>query len=110
MGLRPAKELMILNRNKLFRLLSLLAFFSGIVRNADITLFLYYVEETFGFDDEDVAGLLSVKGFVGIIVQTFLLKALNDRIGERRVIIVAFSVGALHNWLYGTAETKATIF
>ena len=45
--MRPLKELLILNRNKLFRLLSALAFFSGCISTADHTLFLYYVEENF---------------------------------------------------------------
>jgi hypothetical protein len=35
-----------LNRNRLFRLLSLLAFFSGMVTSGDHTLFIYYIEET----------------------------------------------------------------
>lgn len=42
---RPMWELSILNRNTLFRLLSLLAFFSGAVSAGDRTLLLYYLEE-----------------------------------------------------------------
>ena len=108
--LRPMKELMILNRNRLFRLLSALAFFSGCISTADHTLFLYYVEENFGFNDKDVATLFLIIGVMGILVQTLLLKPLNSVIGERRVIIVAFLVGAYHNYLYGVAKTKSTIF
>ena len=108
--LRPMKELMILNRNKLFRLLSSLAFFSGCISTADHTLFLYYVEDNFGFNDNDVAILFMIIGVMGIFVQTVVLKPLNSLIGERRVIIVAFLVGALHNYMYGVAKTKMTIF
>ncbi|KAL7535366.1 hypothetical protein ACHAXR_006446, partial [Thalassiosira sp. AJA248-18] len=108
--MRPMKELLILNRNKLFRLLSSLAFFSGIVSTADHTLFLYYVEENFGFDDNDIAKLFLIIGIMGIFVQTVVLKPLNSWIGERRIIIVAFLVGALHNYLYGVAKAKKTIF
>jgi len=108
--LRPLNELLILNRNKLFRLLSALAFFSGIVSTADHTLFLYYVEENFGFNDKDIAILFLIIGITGIFVQTVMLKPLNSLIGERRVIIVAFLVGALHNYLYGIANAKSTIF
>lgn len=42
---RPFWELSILNRNHLFRLLSILAFFSGMVAAGDQTLLIYYVEE-----------------------------------------------------------------
>ena len=108
--LRPMKELMILNRSKLFRLLSALAFFSGVVSTADHTLFLYYVEENYGFNDRDIAKLFLIIGTMGIIVQTVILKPLNSWIGERRVIIVAFLVGALHNYMYGVAKDKSTIF
>jgi MFS family permease len=42
---RPMWELSILNRSRLFRLLSLLAFFSGVVSSGDQTLLIYYIEE-----------------------------------------------------------------
>ncbi len=108
--LRPGKEIMILNRNKLFRLLSALAFFSGCISTADHTLFLYYAEENFGFNDKDIAILFLIIGVMGILVQTVVLKPLSCRIGERRVIMVAFVVGALHNLLYGIAKGKRTLF
>ena len=53
---RPFWELSILNRSTLFRLLSALAFFSGIGSSGDRSLLLYYVEERIGFTDKDVAG------------------------------------------------------
>jgi MFS family permease len=42
---RPIQEISILNRNRLFRLLSILAFFSGMVSSADQTILIYYVKE-----------------------------------------------------------------
>jgi DHA1 family tetracycline resistance protein-like MFS transporter len=108
--LRPAQELMILNRNKLFRLLSALAFFSGCISNADHTLFLYYVEDNFGFNDSDVAKVFMIIGVMGMFVQTVLLKPFNSLLGERRLIMFSFLVGSLHNYLYGVAESKRTIF
>jgi len=108
--MRPGKELLILNRNKLFRLLSALAFFSGCISTADHTLFLYYAEENFGFNEKDIAILFLIIGLMGIFVQAVILKPLNSLIGERRVIVVAFLVGALHNVMYGVATTKRTIF
>jgi DHA1 family tetracycline resistance protein-like MFS transporter len=108
--LRPAKELMILNRNQLFRNLSALAFFSGAINAADHSLFLYFAKENFGFDDRDVATLFLIIGVMGFVVQLVILKPLNSLIGERRVIIVAFLVGALYNLLYGVVKKKVLIF
>lgn len=108
--LRPGREIMILNRNKLFRLLATLAFFSGCVSTADHTLFLYYAKENFGFNDKDIAILFLIMGTMGILVQAVVLKPLSSWIGERRVIMVAFMVGALHNLLYGIAKAKRTLF
>ena len=107
---RPLRELSILNRNQLFRLLSVLAFFSGMVTSADHTLLIYYVEERLAFDDHDVAVMFMIVGILGIFVQGVLLKPLNDCLGERLVIVVAFFLGAAYNLLYGIATNKATIF
>ena len=107
---RPLRELSILNRNQLFRLLSILAFFSGMVTSADHTLLIYYVEERLAFDDHDVAVMFMIVGILGIFVQGVLLKPLNDCLGERYVIVVAFFLGAVYNLLYGLARDKATIF
>lgn len=109
-ALRPLRELSILNRSRLFRLLSALAFFSGMVSSADHTLLIYYVEERLAFNDNDVALMFMLVGILGILVQGILLKPLNDCLGERLVIVVAFFLGAVHNFLYGMAKNKATIF
>ena len=110
MPIVPINDLLILNRNTLFRLLSALAFFSGCITTAHHTLFLYYLEENFGFNDKDIAILLLIIGLMGLLVQVVILKPLNSFIGERRVIVVAFLVGSLHNYLYGVAKSKRTIF
>eukprot|EP00804_Cyclotella_cryptica_P003917 CCRYP_016118-RB/>CCRYP_016118-RB protein AED:0.08 eAED:0.08 QI:990/1/1/1/0.66/0.25/4/442/238 len=109
-AMRPINDLLILNRNKLFRLMSALAFFSGCVGSADLALFIYYVEENLGFNAKDIAILFLMRGLSGVFVQTVILKPLNSFIGERRVIMFAFSVGALHNYLYGIATSKRMFF
>ena len=106
--LRPINDLMILNRNTLFRLMSALAFFSGVVGSADMSLFVYYVEENLEFNQKDVAVMFMIRGLLGILVQTFVLKTLNSAIGERRVIMFAFFIGTVHNYIYGVAKTKMT--
>jgi hypothetical protein len=64
---RPVWELSILNRNRLFRLLSLLAFFSGMVTSGDRTLIIYYIEERLGFTDQDIATMFLIMGVLGKI-------------------------------------------
>ena len=108
--LRPLRELSILNRNRLFRLLSALAFFSGMSSSADQSLLIYYLEERLGFNDGDVAVLFMIFGLMGIFVQGVVLKPLNDFIGEKHVVVTAFIFGALHNCLYGLATTKSIIY
>lgn len=110
MLLRPFKELSILNRNSFFRLLSALAFFSGMSTSADQTLLLYYAEDRLEFNDHDVATLFGLIGVIGMFVQGVLLKQVTDRIGERLVVVLAFTCGAATNTLYAFAETKQVIF
>jgi len=107
---RPIREISILNRSRFFRLLSSLAFFSGMVSSADQTLLIYYVEERLQFNDHDVALMFMIMGLLGILVQAVLLKPLNDWIGERWVIVLAFSLGSLDNVLYGLARKKGLVF
>lgn len=107
---RPLRELSILNRSNLFRLLSLLAFFSGVVVTSDQTLLVYYIEGQLAFDTNDVAKLFALIGVSAIVVQAALLKYLNDLLGERRVLVMAFLMGSINNFLYGIATHKATIF
>lgn len=49
-------------------------------------------------------------GMLGIFIQGFVLKLFNDCMGERRVIMFAFTLGAIHNLFYGLAHQKAIIF
>lgn len=107
---RPFKELMILNRNNLFRLLSVLAFFSGMSTSADQTLLVYYVEDRLGFDDKDIAILFGLIGIVGIFVQGVMLKFFTDWVGERFVVVIAFACGAITNTIYAFANSKEFIF
>ncbi|KAL3804452.1 hypothetical protein ACHAW5_000405 [Stephanodiscus triporus] len=66
--------------------------------------------ENFGFNDKDIAILFLIMGTMGILVQAVVLKPLSSWMGERRVIMVAFMFGALHNLLYGIAKAKRTLF
>merc|ERR1711862_1091999 len=108
--LRPMRDLSILNRNYLFRILSLLAYFSGVVVAADQTLLIYYVEERLDFNEKDVASIFLISGLLGIFVQTVILKPLNGWVGEKVIVIIAFLCGTIYNTLYGIATNKVTVF
>jgi MFS family permease len=107
---RPIWELSILNRNRLFRLLSALSFFSGLVLSGDKSLLIYYVEERLDFNDKDVALMFMIMGILGIFAQAVVLKYLNDLVSERLVVTFCFCLGTLYNLLYGVATIKVTIF
>merc|ERR1711959_471747 len=107
---RPARELSIVNRNRLFRILAILAFFSGAVQSADQTLLVYYLEERVGFGDSDVAKMFLIFGILGIFAQGVLLKWLVETIGERYVIVLCFALGVVNNFMYGVARNKRTVF
>jgi fucose permease len=70
---------------------------------------VYYIEERLDFKDSDIANLFLVLGCLGIFIQGFVLKFMNDWLGERRLLIVAFTIGTIHNALYGMATIKAAI-
>jgi DHA1 family tetracycline resistance protein-like MFS transporter len=107
--LAPFQELSILNRSYLFRLLSALAFFSGMVSSADQSLLVYYAEDQLNFNDHDIATMFALFGILGIVIQGVVMKILNDCLGERRVVIVAFTFGVVHNIIYGLATSKCEI-
>ena len=107
---RPIRELSILNRNHFFRLISSLAFFSGMVQSGDQVLLIYYLEERLGFTNKDVSIMFFIMGVMGVVAQAFLLKPLNDLLGEKLVVALAFTCGAIDNTMYGLAKNKQTIF
>jgi len=91
-------------------LISLLAFFSGMVSSGDQLLLVYYLEEHLGFTDGDVSVVFLIYGVAGTLAQAILLKPLNESLGEKMVVALCFSVGAAVNTMYGTATNKATVY
>jgi len=107
---RPVRELSILNRNSFFRLLASLAFFSGMVSQADQSLLLYYLEDRLAFNDKDIVKMFILIGVLGILVQGILIKPFIQCLGEKLVIVMAFLIGSIVNVLYGIASEKWMIF
>lgn len=107
---RPFKEMSILNRNSFFRIISALAFFTGMVTSADQVLLIYYLEDQLSFNAKDVSIMFLIIGATGIFVQVVVMKPLNDLVGEKMVVAISFAVGTVVNLLYGLARHKSTIF
>lgn len=51
-----------------------------------------------------------IMGLLGIFVQGFVLKFFNDCLGERKVVIFAFTLGTVTNLAYGLANKKSIVF
>eukprot|EP00934_Nitzschia_sp_Nitz4_P006723 Nitzschia sp. Nitz4//scaffold336_size18528//12918//14618//NITZ4_008776-RA/size18528-snap-gene-0.2-mRNA-1//-1//CDS//3329548295//6713//frame0 len=108
--LRPFVEMSILNRDAFFRTISALAFFSGMVTTSDHILLIYYLEERLGFTARDIGVLFMIAGLLGLLVQGLLIKPLNEAIGEKMILVIAFLAGAIDNTMYGVATNKTTVF
>lgn len=51
-----------------------------------------------------------ILGLLGVFVQGFLIKLFNDWLGERKVVLVAFLFGVVHNLIYAVAQSKTVMF
>lgn len=107
---RPFLEMSILNRSSFFRLIGLLAFFTGMVTAGDQILLIYYLEDQLAFNAKDVSLMFLTIGVMGVFVQVVVLNHLNKAVGEKMVLVVSFVSGVITNLLYGIARTKSTIF
>jgi len=107
---QPLRAISILNRDWELRLLTVASFFSAMVFAADSTLVIYYVEETLDMHESDIATMCLFLGVTGVLVQGGLLQPLIAWLGERRLLVVSYVCGAAHNYLYGAARSKSTIY
>jgi Na+/melibiose symporter-like transporter len=107
---RPLREISILARNRKLQLISTGSFCSAMVFSIDATLVIYYIEETLNVQKSDIAIMTLALGIAGILIQGVLIHPIVSSIGEKGSLILAFSCGTLHNFLYGSARTKVTIY
>ena len=68
--------------------------FSFGLANFQSTISLY-VDHKYGYTPSQIAVLITVGGFVGVIVQTFVINPLFKQYGEMRVILFNFVVAAV---------------
>lgn len=106
---RPFREVTILNRDWVIRLVAASSFFSAMVFASDATLVMYYIEDQLDVRAKDISSMFLWMGVVGMALQGGLLQPLVQCLGERGLLIATFCSGILHNFLYGVATNKTTL-
>jgi DHA1 family tetracycline resistance protein-like MFS transporter len=110
MVLKPFRDMSILSRNHTLRLIALGSFLASTVYNVDHTLVLFYIEQHLDVRDKDMASMLFVLGIVGVIMQCLAFQPLVQCFGERGLLIITFVSGTVHNFIYGAARKKSSIY
>ncbi|WP_040227984.1 MFS transporter [Bhargavaea cecembensis] len=77
-----------------FVMLIIMLVFSFGLANFQATISMY-VDKKYNYTPSDIAVLLTVGGFVGVIVQTFVVDPLFKKFGEMNVILVNLGVAAV---------------
>ena len=108
--LRPFREVTILNRDNVIRLVTASAFLSSMVFASDATLVIYYIEDQLNVRQDDFATMFLALGLVGILLQGGLLHPLVRLLGEKPLLVLTFVCGTIHNLLYGLAKSKTCIY
>lgn len=82
-----------------FMMLIIIFVFSFGIANFQTT-FSLYVDHKYNYTPQDIAVVLTVGGFIGVIIQTVVVSKLFKRFGELNVILVSLVVGALSFLLF----------
>ena len=107
---RPVRDLSILNRDWTIRLVVFAMLFQSMVYASDFTLFMYYVEDQLNVRKDDISTMFLGLGIAGVITQGLLMQPMQSCFGEKGLLVLTFLSGTLHNFLYGVARNKTTIF
>ena len=108
---RPARDISILNRDTVIRLVAIGSFFSIMVFATDSNLLLFYMEDQLNVCDKDIARrIFLVMGMLGIKFQAFSLQPLTQCIKEKGLVATSFLPGMLHNFLHGLARDQRCIY
>ena len=86
-----------------FMMLVIVFVFTFGIANFQAT-FSLYVDHKFNYTPQDIAIVLTVGGFIGVIVQSLLVEKLFKRFGEIKVILVNLVVAALSLLIFFFAE------
>ncbi|MEK3952859.1 MULTISPECIES: MFS transporter [Psychrobacillus] len=73
------------------------------------TTFSLYVDHKYNYTPQDIAVVLTVGGFIGVIVQTLVVEKLFKRFGELNVILVNLVVAAIAFLLFFVVDGFALV-
>jgi Na+/melibiose symporter-like transporter len=76
----------------------------------DKNLVVFYMERYLNVRENDIAFQFLVMGLVGVLIQAVLLQPLLKFFGEKGLLVLSFMSGTLHNFLYGAARNKLTLY
>ncbi|WP_342600498.1 MFS transporter [Psychrobacillus sp. FSL H8-0483] len=82
-----------------FMMLIIIFVFSFGIANFQTT-FSLYVDHKYNYTPQDIAVVLTVGGFIGVLIQTLVVSKLFKRFGELNVILVSLVVAALSFLLF----------
>ncbi|VEU33343.1 unnamed protein product [Pseudo-nitzschia multistriata] len=106
---KPLRDMTILGRDAVMKLLALGSFLAAAVYSTDASLILFYIEEYFDVRENDIAFMFVVHGTMGVVLQGIGLQPLVYALGEHGLLVLCFLSGTLHNFLYGAAKSKTTL-
>ncbi len=107
--LSPFREMTILIRSGILKLVAIGSFLSAAVYSIDSSLVLFYIEEHLNVREGDIAVMFLIMGVLGVLLQGFILQPLVYVMGEHGLLVLTFLSGTVHNFLYGVASTKTEI-
>ena len=97
-GAKKRENILVQMKNSMktpyFMMLVIIFVFSFGIANFQTT-FSLYVDHKYNYTPQDIAIVLTVGGFVGVIVQTLIVNKLFKRFGELNVILVSLVGAAL---------------
>ena len=73
------------------------------------TTFSLYVDHKYNYTPQDIAIVLTVGGFIGVIIQTLVVEKLFKRFGELNVILVNLVVAAIAFLLFFAVDSFALV-
>lgn len=89
-----AKQLVRSVKTEYFVFLIIIFIFSFGIANFQAT-FSIYLDEKFNYTPTDIAIILTIGGFIGVILQMFVIEKLFKRFGEMKVILVNLLLAAI---------------
>lgn len=100
------RSLSILRRNSLFIRLTVVIMISAVVSEGLQDLLLQYLQIKIGFVAKDISTLFMIFGSGALLVQAVLLRPLLNTFGERWLLVLGLSAGALQQATLAFAHEK----